>query len=84
MRVTAGGEGVKHLEKLAPVALRAGHLLAVNLRTARASKLLKLGVKSLAVGADAGIAEMAKVSTSAPTDLGGKKPTLYRHPTAEH
>jgi hypothetical protein len=22
--------------------------------------------------------------TSAPADLGGKKPTLYRHPTAEH
>ena len=25
-----------------------------------------------------------KVLTSAPADLGGKKPTLYRHPTAEH
>ena len=33
----AGGEGVEHFEKLAPVPVRAGHLLAVNLLAARAT-----------------------------------------------
>ena len=54
----AGGEGHEQFEKLAPVGPRARHLLAVNLGgTARAAKLLKLGVERLAVSADAGIAE---------------------------
>jgi len=55
----AGGEGVEHFQKLAPVAVRARHLLAVNLGATRPAKLLKLGVERLPVGADAGIAEMA-------------------------
>ena len=56
----AGGEGLQHFEKFAPAAVRAGHLLAVNLGgTARAAKLLKLGVERLPVSADAGIAETA-------------------------
>jgi len=55
----AGGEGLEQFEKLAAVAVRARHLLAVNLRTARAAKLPKLGVERLPVGADAGIAETA-------------------------
>ena len=33
----AGGESGEHFEKLAPVAVRARHLLAVNLGTARAA-----------------------------------------------
>jgi hypothetical protein len=33
----AGGEGVEHFEKLAPIPVRAGHLLAVNLLAARAT-----------------------------------------------
>jgi hypothetical protein len=49
-----GGEGGEHSEKLAPIAVRARHLLAVNLGTARATELLKLGVERLPVGADAG------------------------------
>jgi hypothetical protein len=55
----AGGEGVWQFEKLAAVAARARHLLAVNLRTACAAKLLKLGVERLPVGANASIAETA-------------------------
>jgi hypothetical protein len=49
-----GGEGGEHSEKLAPIAVRARHLLAINLGTSRATELLKLGVEP--VGADAGIA----------------------------
>jgi hypothetical protein len=55
----AGGESGEHFEKLAPVVVRARHLLPVNLGAARAAKLLKLGVERLPVGADAGIAEAA-------------------------
>ena len=44
-------------ENLAPIAVRARHLLAVNLGTASATELLKLGVERLPVGADAGVAE---------------------------
>jgi hypothetical protein len=51
-----GGEGGEHSENLAPIAVRARHLLAVNLGTARATELLKLGVERLPVGAEAGIA----------------------------
>jgi hypothetical protein len=53
----AGGEGVEHAEKPAPVAVRACHLLAINLRTACSAQLLKLGVERLPAGADAGISE---------------------------
>jgi hypothetical protein len=49
-----GSEGGEHAEKLAPVAVRACHVLAINLRTACAAQLLKLGVERLPVGADAG------------------------------
>ena len=53
----AGGEGVEQFEKLAVVAVRPRHLLAVNLGTARAAQLRKLGVEGLPVGTDAGIAD---------------------------
>jgi hypothetical protein len=53
----AGGEGLQHFEKLAPVVVRAGHLLAVNLGAACSAYLFKLGVEDLPVGADAGIAD---------------------------
>jgi len=54
----AGGEGSEHFEKLAPVAMRACDLLAVNLvGAACGAQLLKLAVERLAHGADAGIAE---------------------------
>src|SRR5438093_482798 len=46
----AGGEEVEHFEKLSPVAVRARHLLAVNLRTARAAQLRKLGVERQEMG----------------------------------
>jgi hypothetical protein len=55
----AGCEGLQHFEKLAPVVVRARHLLAVNLAASYAAQLLKLGVESLPVGTDAGIAETA-------------------------
>jgi hypothetical protein len=55
----AGGEGVEQFQEFAAVAVRARHLLAVNLRTARAAQLLKLGVERLPVAADAGVAEGA-------------------------
>ena len=51
-----GGEGGEHSEKLAPIAVRARHLLAVNLAAIGGAQLFKLGVERLAVGADAGIA----------------------------
>ena len=60
----AGVEGVEHFEKLAPVVVRAGHLLAVNLGASRAAQLLKLGIEGLAHGADAGIAETAVLRVS--------------------
>ena len=60
----AGGEALQHFEKLAPVAVRARHLLTVNIGAARAAKLLKLGVERLPVGADAGIAETAVLRMS--------------------
>jgi hypothetical protein len=44
------------VQKLAPVAARAGHFLAVNLGASRVTKLLKLSVERLAVGSDASIA----------------------------
>jgi hypothetical protein len=53
------GETLEHFEKLAPVAVRARHLLAVNLAASFGAQLLKLGVERLAVGADAVIAEAA-------------------------
>ncbi len=68
MRVTVttspGARAVEHFEKLAPVVVRARHLLAVNLGAARTAKLLKLGVERLPVGADAGIAEAAVLRVS--------------------
>jgi hypothetical protein len=63
MRVTVttspGAEVFEHVEKLAPVGSRAGHLLAVNLGASRAAKLLELAVEGLPHGADAGIADKA-------------------------
>jgi hypothetical protein len=57
MRLTMPrGEDIEHFEKLAPVGLRARHL-AVNLAATGGAQLHKLRV--LAVGTDAGIAEMA-------------------------
>jgi hypothetical protein len=57
MRLTMPrGEGIEHFGKLAPVGLRARHL-AVNLAATGGAQLHKLRV--LAVGTDAGIAEMA-------------------------
>jgi hypothetical protein len=53
----AGRNALQHLEKLTSVVVRPGRLLVVNLDAARAAQLLKLGVKRLPVGADAGIAE---------------------------
>ena len=53
------GETLEHFEKLAPVAVRARHLLAVNLGAARAAKLLKLHVERPPVGADAGVSQRA-------------------------
>jgi hypothetical protein len=55
----AGGKGLEHFEKLAPVGPRAGCLLAVNLGAARSAELRKLSVERLSIGADAGIAETA-------------------------
>jgi len=55
----AGREVFEHVEKLAPVGSRAGHLLAVNLGASRAAKLLELAVEGLPHGADAGIADKA-------------------------
>jgi hypothetical protein len=56
----AGSEApLEQFEKLAPVAVRAGHLLAVNFGAACAAKLLKLRIERLPVGADAGVAETA-------------------------
>jgi hypothetical protein len=52
-------EAPEHFEKLAPVIVRARHLLAVNLGAPRAALLLKLGVEGLPVGADTSIAETA-------------------------
>jgi hypothetical protein len=60
----AGREGGEHFEKLSAVAMRARHLLAVNLGAARAAQLVKRGVEGLAVGADAGIAETAVLRVS--------------------
>jgi hypothetical protein len=54
----AGGEGLKHPEKLAAVGPRARDLLAVDVAAASGgAKLLKLAVEGLAYGADAGIAD---------------------------
>ena len=56
----AGGEGLQHFEKLPPVVVRARHLLPVNLGGASGlTKLLKLAVEGLPVGADAVIADKA-------------------------
>jgi hypothetical protein len=56
----AGGEVPKHFEKFAPVVVRAGHLLSVNLGGASGgAELLKLAVERLPVGTDAGIADTA-------------------------
>jgi len=55
----AGREALEHFEKLAPVVVRAGHLLAVNPAASFGAQLLKLGVERLPVSADAGIADEA-------------------------
>src|SRR5262249_34735870 len=60
----AGAKGLEHFEKLAAVIVRTRHLLAENLRTARASKLLKLRVERLSVSADSGVAETAVLRRS--------------------
>ena len=54
-----GSRASSSLRSSRAVAVRARHLLAVNLRTARAAQLLKLGVERLPVAADAGVAEGA-------------------------
>jgi hypothetical protein len=56
---TPPGARASSREEFAAVAVRARHLLAVNLRTARAAQLLKLGFERLPVAADAGVAEGA-------------------------
>jgi hypothetical protein len=43
----AGDDGGEHFEQFAPVVVRTGHLLAVNLGASRAAQLLKLGVEGL-------------------------------------
>jgi hypothetical protein len=56
----AGSKGLQHFEKLAPVVVRAGHLLPVNLGGAACgAELLKLAVERLAHGADENVAETA-------------------------
>jgi hypothetical protein len=70
----AGDEGLEHFEKLAPVVVRARHLRAVNLGTACAAQLLKLGVERLAVGADAGIAERRFCGSFLVTSYGSVTP----------
>ena len=63
MRVTVttspGVKPVEHAQKLAAVGTRAGHLLPVDVPVVASggAKLLKLAVKGLSVGADAGIAD---------------------------
>jgi hypothetical protein len=55
----AGSETFQHAQKLTPVGLRAAGLLAVDFRAPFGTELFKLRVKSLAVGADAGVSEAA-------------------------
>jgi hypothetical protein len=55
----AAGGGRRAFEKLAPVAVRTGHLLAVNLLAALATLLLNPRVERLPVGAGAGLPEGA-------------------------
>jgi len=59
--VAAGvaGEGLQHLQKLAPVGPRARHLLTVDRPAPGFAQLLKLAVERLAHSADAGIADRA-------------------------
>jgi hypothetical protein len=59
-----GAKGLEDFEELAPVVVRAGHLLAVNLGATRATKLVKLRVERLPVGTDTGIAETAVLRVS--------------------
>ena len=65
----ARNEGLEHFENLAPVVVRAGYLLAVNLGASDAAQLLKLAVERLAHGADAGIAEKAVLRVHSGHDL---------------
>ena len=46
---------MEQFQELAPNGVRARYLIAVNLRTVRAAKLLKLGVERLPVGAVSGL-----------------------------
>jgi len=57
----AGGQLAEHPVKFAPVEARSGHLLALDVAAAASglTKLLKLAVEGLPVGADAGIADEA-------------------------
>jgi len=54
-----GGEAAQHPQKFAPVAVRARHFLAVDVPAAASGRaqLLKLCVKGLPVGRDAGITD---------------------------
>ena len=57
----AGSQLAEQAEKLAAVAVRAGHLLAVDVPggASGGAKLVKLAVEGLAHGADAGITDEA-------------------------
>jgi hypothetical protein len=57
----AGGQLAEHPVKLAPVAVRACHLFAVDVPATAScrAKLLKLAVERLPIGRDAGIADKA-------------------------
>jgi hypothetical protein len=57
----AGSETFQHAQKLTPVGLRAAGPLAVDFRAPFGTELFKLRVKSLAVGADAGVSEAAAI-----------------------
>ena len=53
----AGGELLEHLLQLLPVGPRPGRLLPMNPHAPGRLQLLKLGIKGLAIGADAGVAD---------------------------
>jgi hypothetical protein len=57
----AGSQAVEHAEEFAAVGLRARHLLAVDIPAVASggAKLLKLRVKRLPVGRDAGVPDEA-------------------------
>jgi hypothetical protein len=72
----AGGEGLEHFEKLAPVAVRAGDLLSIDVPVGASggAELLKLGVERLAVGADASIADEADGGSISVISYGNSNP----------